>query len=50
MGGTELVSALESVLRSRTRAPVRPTSIFVLTDGEVSAAAADVPPLELIHY
>ena len=34
MGGTEIASALDAVLQSRTT--TRPTSVFVLTDGEVS--------------
>ncbi|EPT01811.1 hypothetical protein FOMPIDRAFT_1119408 [Fomitopsis schrenkii] len=33
MGGTEITSALSSILRSRIT--TRPTSVFVLTDGEV---------------
>lgn len=36
MGGTELESTLTSVLASRSA--TRPTSVFVLTDGEVRAA------------
>lgn len=42
MGGTELESTLKSVLASRTN--TKPTSVFVLTDGEVRTTSSPYQP------